>query len=102
MIYISEAHAADVWPIGESASTINYKHKNIRDRGLYADKFAKTFDFNIPIFLDNMDNEFETETASWPFRYFLTNGTKFHFIPDPSDSTYDIMELFDMLESIIV
>ena len=100
MIYISEAHAIDVWPIGESAGTLNYKHKNIKDRSKCANKFMKTFDFNIPIFLDNMDEQFETETSAWPFRYFVTKGTKFHFIPNPYDSTYDIIELFDILKSI--
>ena len=39
IIYINEAHAADVWNIGESAGVINYSHKEIKQRIQYAIKF---------------------------------------------------------------
>ena len=48
MIYINEAHAVDVWPIGLSAGTLNYSHKKIEDRSSCAIKFIQTFDLNIP------------------------------------------------------
>ncbi len=100
MIYTTEAHPADVWPIGESAGAINYKHKNINDRKKYAEKFKNKFNFTIPMYLDNMENSFETETSSWPFRYFILKGNKYHFIPEPKNSTYDIVELYDELKKI--
>lgn len=98
MVYINEAHAMDVWPIGESAGTINYSHKNLEDRKFYALKFKNEFQFELPIYLDNMQDEFENKLASWPFRYYILRGNKFEFIPDPSDSWFDITELFARLD----
>ena len=71
MVYITEAHAADIWPIGMSAGTINYEHKCIEDRSKCAYKFKSEYDFDIPIYLDNMANEYETKYSCWPFRYHI-------------------------------
>jgi hypothetical protein len=104
MIYINEAHAVDVWPIGLSAGTLNYSHKKIEDRSACALKFIQTFDFNIPIYLDTMSNAFAEEFSVWPFRYFIIKWSKtsntfvFSFIPDPSESEFDITELIAKLE----
>ena len=49
IIYITEAHAADIWNIGESAGAINYSHKTIEDRIGYIDKMKKEHDLRIPI-----------------------------------------------------
>ena len=95
MIYINEAHAADVWNIGESACTINYKHQTLEDRIKYAVKFKDEFDFRIPIYVDNMNNDFETIFSAWPFRYFIIKNDIIKFIPQPNDSTYDITEIFN-------
>ncbi len=100
MIYINEAHAVDVWPIGLSAGTINYSHKTINDRLQCANKFINTFDFKIPTYLDSMENQFEEEFSAWPFRYYiieynnLTSQFVFKYIPDPSESEFDITEIF--------
>src|SRR3972149_11205805 len=99
VIYITEAHAADVWPIGLSAGTINYKHKDIKDRIGYIEKFVKEHDLAIPIFADNMDNQFETEYAAWPFRYYCIENGKIVNIAQPEDSTFDIGDLFNLLDS---
>ena len=98
IIYITEAHAVDVWNIGESAGTINYKHKNLDDRLACIEKFQKTFDVDIPIYADNMQDEFETQLACWPFRYFVIKNKKFIKIGQPDESEFDICELIDFLE----
>lgn len=103
MIYINEAHAVDIWPIGLSAGTINYSHKKIEDRSACANKFINEFNFTIPTYLDTMSNEFSNEFSVWPFRYFVINWSElsesfiFSFIPDPSDSEFDITELFQWI-----
>jgi hypothetical protein len=62
-----------------------------------------TYDFNVKSYLDNMNNELQTELAAWPFRYYIVdyedkiNSYKFRFIPEPSDSEYDLGILFDKL-----
>jgi hypothetical protein len=103
MIYINEAHAVDVWPIGLSAGTINYSHKTIQDRATCASKFINTFDFSIPTYLDSMSNEFDETFGVWPFRYYVINWSDnlsqyvFSYIPNPLDSEFDITQLIDKL-----
>jgi hypothetical protein len=108
-IYISEAHAVDVWNIGMSAGTINYKHQTIKDRAYYANKFQKQYDFPIPIYLDNMNDELQNELSAWPFRYYLIKHDplqgqdqgqdiyRFHFIPNASDAEFDLTDIFQHL-----
>lgn len=81
-VYINEAHATDVWPIGLSARTLNNSHKIIEDRQYCANKFCNEFDFEIPTYLDNMNNDVQNELSSWPFRWFLIeyNGETKSFI----------------------
>lgn len=95
VIYINEAHAADIWNIGESAGAINYSHKNITDRISYAKKFQQEFNLDIPIYCDNMDNDFERLFACWPVRYFIIKDKKFVKISEPTDSNIDISDLFN-------
>lgn len=112
MIYITEAHAADIWPIGMSAGTINYKHKCIEDRSKCAYKFKHEYDIDIPIYLDNMNSDYENTYSCWPFRYHVIvnagdagdAGAKETFVmslvPTPVDSEFDMSELFDHLEKL--
>ena len=90
IVYISEAHAQDVWPLGESAGTINYSHKKIEDRIDCANKFKDTFNLTIPIYCDNMHNKLRDEYSCWPFRYFVIQDNKFSFIGQPEDSTFEL------------
>jgi len=63
----------------------------------------QTYDFKIKSYLDNMESELQTELAAWPFRYYIidhdpkSDKYRFRFIPDPSDSEYDLEILFDKL-----
>lgn len=97
IVYINEAHAADIWNIGESAGTINYSHNSIDDRIYCINKFIKTFDLTIPIYADNMENDFETKFASWPFRYFISEGDKLIKVGMPEDSQFDLCEMFEFV-----
>ena len=130
-VYISEAHAVDVWPIGLSAGTLNYKHKTLTDRLNCANKFMSEYNFNMlnqfdesdesdksdksnnkPIintYLDSINDDLQNKLSAWPFRYYLiesdqeklnenTESYKFKFIPDPSDSEFNLEELFKQIE----
>lgn len=98
-VYINEAHAVDVWPIGESAGTLNYSHKTIQDRLQCANKFKTAFDFPITTYLDNMSNDVQNVLASWPFRYFLINFDQsvgayvFDKIGQPDDAEFNLTEV---------
>ena len=49
-----------------------------------------------------MDNKLQDELSAWPFRYYIIendlndlNNYKFKYIPDPSDSEFNLSILFD-------
>lgn len=96
IIYISEAHAYDVWPIGMSAGTINYSHKKIQDRINCTVKMKNTFNLTIPIYCDNMNDEFQNELACWPFRYFVVHKNKLIHIGQPENSTFELENLMKL------
>lgn len=100
MVYITEAHAVDVWPIGMSAGTINYKHQNIKDRSKCAYKFSDEYETHFPIYLDNMNNDYETTYSCWPFRYHVIKGGKLTLVPEPIDSEFELEELTNHLEQL--
>ena len=97
-IYISEAHAADVWPIGLSAGVINYKHKSIEDRISYAKKFVDTHQFKIPVVVDTMDNDFRATFSAWPFRVFIVKDNKIEYISNITNSEFDILDIYNFFK----
>lgn len=108
IIYINEAHGADIWNIGESAGTINYSHKIIEDRIKYAKKFSDENKMKITVYCDNMDNEIETKFAAWPVRYYIVSKNVkegnhkilINFIGEPDDSQFDIIKIFNYVDNI--
>lgn len=98
IIYITEAHAVDVWNIGESAGTINFAHKTIDDRIKCGIKFRDTFKLDVPIYCDNMENEAETYFSGWPFRYYTIDKNKnISNIGQPDDSHFDMISFFSSI-----
>lgn len=95
IIYINEAHATDVWNIGESAGSINKSHKTIEDRIHYAKEFQQRYNVTIPIYCDTLDTDnVETLFASWPTRYFIVGSDhKLLLIGEPQDSELNIDKL---------
>lgn len=100
MIYINEAHAIDIWPIGLSAGVLNKKHNKIGDRNKCAIEMINEHYLDFPVYLDNMKNNVENELNCWPFKLFILKNKKFEYISIPKNSEYDIMELYEFLEKI--
>ncbi|ARF09123.1 iodothyronine deiodinase [Catovirus CTV1] len=101
IIYIEEAHATDVWNIGESAGELVESHKNIVDRIGCVKNLKNKYKITIPIYADNMNNEFEKEYSSWPFRYYIINHNHFVKIGDPVDSEFNVSEMIEFIDSSI-
>jgi hypothetical protein len=93
MVYITEAHASDVWNIGMSAGAINPMHQTIDQRIKCAESFKQEFDFQIPVYCDNMANDFETIFSAWPTRYFVCKNNHIIAISEPRASEIDINQL---------
>ena len=102
-VYISEAHATDVWPLGKSAGVMNKKHLRIEDRQQCATNLINMYNFTIPTYLDNMEDTFRDTLASWPFRFYLLKYNEdddnyvFEHIAMPEDSEIDFSVLLDIL-----
>ena len=100
LVYISEAHAADVWPIGLSAGVINMKHRTIEERIQCAKNFQQRYSFKIPIITDTMENNFRNIFAAWPFRAFIIKNNKFKYISNIKNSEYDILDIYQYFENL--
>ena len=99
MIYIKEAHATDIWPIGLSAGVLNESHKSITDRNLCASNFVSEFEFKYEVYLDNMKNTFMNTFKVWPFRLIIIKDKKLCYSSVPRNSEYDILELYEFFNS---
>ena len=56
--------------------------------------------FNIPVYLDNMNNDYRNNYAAWPFRIYGFKNNKVSYISKITDSQYDILELFNYLNNV--
>ena len=97
-IYISEAHATDVWPIGLSAGVLNKKHRTINDRIQCAKNMIDEHKFKVPVYLDNMENSYRDTYSSWPFRVYGFKQHKIDYISNIENAQFNISELFDYLK----
>jgi len=70
MIYISEAHASDEWPIGRTISCVK-QPTSIEERFENAVKFINEFQIDFPVVLDSIENHFDSSFSAWPMRSFV-------------------------------
>lgn len=97
MIYISEAHANDVWNIGQSAGDTCNAPLCIEDRIHSIKNMKKKYGLTFDVYADNMENNFEKEYSPWPFRYYVVKNNKFLKIGEPDDSQFDICDLIEYI-----
>lgn len=94
-VYISEAHAADEWPVGHSVHIDQPKttderlvvaQRRLADLGV-GEEFVLLVDFA-------QENNFHANYACWPFRWFTVGkGRRLTSIAQPRESEYDVGEL---------
>jgi len=82
MVYIDEAHASDRWPLGSHVDLPH--HQTIEDRQKGAQLLMEKFNFQLPILLDTMDNQFDSKYAVWPERYYFIKEGKMEIIGEPT------------------
>lgn len=70
-MYLAEAHADDVWPLGYGIAA----HRSLDDRWAHADAFlARSAPLRAAVdcvFVDAMGDPFLHANGAWPERYFL-------------------------------
>ena len=99
MIQIKEAHASDVWPIGNIVSV--KEHSTLSDRLAAARIMVKETKLEIPVLADTMDNTFLKLYAPWPFRFFVIVDGTLKLVGMPKEARYDTTDLIECLDALI-
>ena len=108
LVYISEAHAEDEWPIG-SDIVVN-QHKNVEERRIAAQRCIDATGINWPVMLDNVitnenigigNNSFESVYSPWPIRFYVFqrdgDDVKVNWISEPTLGYYEWPEIIDSI-----
>ncbi|RIA87984.1 ubiquitin family-domain-containing protein [Glomus cerebriforme] len=100
MIQIREAHASDVWPIGNIVSV--KEHRTLSDRLAAAREMVKETQLEIPVLADTMDDTFLKLYAPWPFRFFVIVDGILRLVGMPKEARYDTTDLVECLDSLLI
>jgi hypothetical protein len=94
VVYIAEAHARDQWPMGKTISCVD-QPKTLEERLENARQCKKNFNFDVPMLVDNMNNDFHLTYGSWPFRFYVIYEGKLALKAEPHENTfvYDMKQL---------
>ena len=99
VVYILEAHARDEWPVGSTAFSYP-QSQTLEQRAQAAQDLRTRLGLEVPIVLDGPDSEFERLYAPWPFRFYILRDGQVIRRADPIDGGYDLVELWEFLDSI--
>jgi len=69
-VYITEAHAADEWPVGPQFSFCK-QPKTTSERLSLAKDFISRNSYRVPLLVDDISNHASTVFAAWPFRFYV-------------------------------
>jgi len=104
MVYITEAHASDVWPMGFAVEWTS--PKSLEQRKEYAAICSKDMGLQpgFKLLVDGMDNAFNFAFGSWPTGYYVVrvDGTLVYLgQPEESEASYDVELLFTFLRKAV-
>lgn len=68
-------------------------------RAQAAHDFVTQFGIRAPLVLDTVENTFESKYAPWPFRFYVVDRGVIKVKPMPIDGTYNLCELWDLLDN---
>jgi len=77
-MYLAEAHAAETWPLSESAPRV---HGSVEERLAAAQKLLDTYPefarlLEGRLYVDSLDNATTLANGLWPERYLLLEGSE--------------------------
>jgi len=88
VVYITEAHAVDEWPVGDPLKIL--QPKSTLERVGVASKFKKDYNLLLPLLVDSVENTFEQTYSAWPIRFYVAQDFKVLFKAYPDElNTYD-------------
>jgi len=91
-IYIQEAHARDEWPCGNIGSFCD-QPKTLNARAELANELLRRLssrgcNMQFPLLVDNINNDFQNQYSSWPFRFYILYNNKISLKAQPNLETY--------------
>lgn len=104
MIYIREAHAADVWPIGAPDQPEIQAPRSLEERAGVAQQFVEAYRIPLETWVDDPASDaFQTTFAAWPFRFFAVSrqGFLLHKAMPTADFTFCPMALEAALDALL-
>ncbi|CAG8494077.1 7424_t:CDS:2 [Ambispora gerdemannii] len=99
MIQIREAHASDVWPIGNIVAV--KEHRTLTDRLNAAHEMVRATQLEIPVLADTMNDTFLKLYAPWPFRFFVVVDGILRLVGMPKEAHYDTTDLVKCLDALL-
>jgi len=81
-IYIAEAHAKEIWPLGNHVDLSS--HTTFAERVEASHILTKKYGLNIKMMYDTMSDAFDKTFAVWPERYYLIRDNKMEKIYAPT------------------
>jgi len=95
-VYIAEAHATDIWPLGNHVTLPS--HQSIEDRTNAANLLVSKFNCKIPILMDKMEDTFDRAYAVWPERYYvIQQGIMEHVFYPTTEFGFDHQNMLRVL-----
>lgn len=104
VVYIEEAHASDEWPIYQVDSIDQHKSTDARIQAALKYQNEIACHAQLPFVVDTLQNDFNREFASWPFRFWVLHRcddgqVRVVFKAMPKQSAYRLEDLADFLTS---
>ena len=73
LVYLAEAHADDVWPLGYGVAQSKNLDEKLTNCHKLLSEFPKFHSLIDHVLMDNMENEFILKTGAWPEGYFFAD-----------------------------
>lgn len=106
LVYTSEAHATDEWPISSARYEPSKKPVSIRQHRSNEERlqamrhFQNTFQIPFPAVADSVDGHFEAVFCTWPFRFYVLKDKRVFWRARPNKCSYSLEDLCRVLETI--
>ena len=104
-VYIEEAHALDEWPMGDGAPSSEFKGimqpQSIPERAKAAQLLKDDLKYDVPVILDNMENEVRIKYACWPVRFYILDDEKVRYKAQPVEYRYSVPQFRDAIIALL-
>lgn len=97
VVYISEAHAVDEWPMGDGVGPSKYvaipQARSAAERAEAARVLIGQLNLKIPVVLDNDQNQTLDVYACWPTRFYIIQQGLIRYKAQPKECRYSVPDL---------